>query len=399
MSSVSKRSWRGNVCVLWWRGQSILWSVVLAGVAINLVSSWLTTKQWDVSGTPFGWLLIHPIVLVVGSVLLILQTIGAFWIHRRGKSSDLSSASLRLRQREQAVLRACVDIEQAQPGPQLPSVATLLHVLQDHYTVQDVVDTLEYLKEQGEVELFQPFGGAEAWSFRLTPQGKRARALLTEFNRQKQIALDKVEKLVPGVDLSLYQDTFGKPTFINHKSFFMNPNDEMRKFVEYVFVDKYFYLDAIVDAEGKVLYFAVTIRDKSFNPTFKNQVFQVTLGISKYSDIPGRPRSAQGCYGANWFAYYETKYFGRSGAYEDFGFGLNSAGYSTMSSPSAYSGLLSTTHNCHGTLSDQEIESVNALSADEIFNTYAVSAPFIQITDYAHIILGVNYDQVRILNP
>jgi len=220
----------------------------------------------------------------------------------------------------------------------------------------------------------------------------------TQSNRQKQIALDKVEKLVPGVDVSLYQDTFGKPTFINHKSFFMNPNDEMRKFIEYVFVDEYFYLDAIADADGKVLYFAVTIRDKSFNPTFKNQVFQVTLGISKYSDIPGRPRSAQGCYGANWFAYYETKYFGRSGAYEDFGFGLNSAGYSTMSSPRAYSGLLSTTHNCHGTLSDQEIESVKALSADEVFNTYAVSAPVIQITDYAHIILGVNYDQVRILN-
>lgn len=38
-------------------------------------------------------------------------------------------------------------------------------------------------------------------------------------HRQKQIALDKVEKLVPGVDVSLYQDTFGKPTFINHKSF------------------------------------------------------------------------------------------------------------------------------------------------------------------------------------
>jgi len=82
MSSVSKRSWLGNVCILWWRGQYILWSVVLAGVAINLVSSWLTTKQWDVSGTPFGWLLVHPIILVVGSVLLILQTIGAFLIHR-----------------------------------------------------------------------------------------------------------------------------------------------------------------------------------------------------------------------------------------------------------------------------------------------------------------------------
>jgi hypothetical protein len=240
----------------------------------------------------------------------------------------------------------------------------------------------------------------EAWKDVTEGIGRVANELAnTQFNRQKQRALDKVEKLVPGVDLSLYQATFGKPTFINHKSFFMNPNDEMRKFVEYVFVDEYFYLDVIADAEGKVLYFAVTIRDKSFNPTFKNQIFQVKLGISKYSDIPGGVRSAQGCFGANWFAYYETKYFGRPGAYEDFGFGFNTAGYyNTESSVRAYRGLLSTTHNCNGTLSDQEIASVKDFSADEVFNTYAVSAPGIQITDYAHIILGVNYDQVRILN-
>jgi TIR domain len=222
----------------------------------------------------------------------------------------------------------------------------------------------------------------------------------TQLNRQKQIALEKVEKLVPEVDVSLYQDTFGKPTFINRKPFFMNPNDELRKFVEYVFVDEYFYLDAIADDEGKVLYFALTIRDKTFNPIFKNQVFQVQLGVSKYSDIPGRPHSAQGCFGANWFAYYETKYFGRPGAYQDFGFGFNTAGYyDTANGVRAYRGLLSTTHNCHGTLSEQEMESVRELIAVEVFNTYAVSAPGVQITDYAYIILGVNYDQVRILNP
>jgi hypothetical protein len=143
MSSVSKRPWREDVYVLWWRGQSILWLVVLAGVAINLASSWLTAKQWDVSGTPLGWLLAHPVVLVVGSILLIFQTLGAFWTVRHSRSSESSSASLLLEQREQTILRACGDIEQAQPGPQ-----------QHHHH-------------------------AEAWSFRLTPQGKRARALLS----------------------------------------------------------------------------------------------------------------------------------------------------------------------------------------------------------------------------
>ncbi len=178
MSSVSKRSWSGKVCVLWWRGQYILWGVILTGVVINLVSSWLITKQWDVSGTPFGWLLVHPVVSTVGSVLLILQTIGAFWIDRQRRSSGPSSASLQLEQREQAILRVCSDIERAQPAPELPSVGTLLQALQDRYTVQDVVDTLEWLERQGDVQLVRVFGGAQAWSFRLTPQGKRARALL-----------------------------------------------------------------------------------------------------------------------------------------------------------------------------------------------------------------------------
>ena len=186
MSSVSKRSWREHVCDLWWRGQSILWAVVLAGVAINLASSWLTAKQWDVSGTPLGWLLAHPVVLVVGSILLICQTIGAFWTVRHRRPSGPSSASLHLEQREQAILRVCDDIEQAQPGPQLPSVATVLHMLQGRYTVQDIVDTLEWLEHQGNLQLVRSFADpqrhhhrAEAWSFRLTPQGKRARALLS----------------------------------------------------------------------------------------------------------------------------------------------------------------------------------------------------------------------------
>ena len=66
------------------------------------------------------------------------------------------------------------------------TVATVLHMLQDRYAVQDSVDTLEWLEQQGNVELVRSFADlelhhyhAEAWSFRLTPQGKRARALLS----------------------------------------------------------------------------------------------------------------------------------------------------------------------------------------------------------------------------
>jgi hypothetical protein len=89
-------------------------------------------------------------------------------------------------QREQTILLTCGDIERAQPGPQYPSVATLVHALQDKYAIQDVADTLEWLEQRGDVQLLRVFADPErhhhhieAWSFSLTAQGKRKRALLT----------------------------------------------------------------------------------------------------------------------------------------------------------------------------------------------------------------------------
>lgn len=103
-----------------------------------------------------------------------------------GKNALQNLVSSRVEQREQAVLLFCGDIQQAQLGPQYPSVATLVHALQDQYVVQDLADTLEWLEQQGDVQLFrsspdpeQHYHRIEAWSFSLTARGKRRRALLT----------------------------------------------------------------------------------------------------------------------------------------------------------------------------------------------------------------------------
>ncbi len=179
MASDPKRRWQN----LWWRGQAILWGGVILSIGGNLLYSWLTVKQWDVSGTPLGWLLANPVVLALGSILLLFQTLVAYWATRPESPSQASSP---LEQRDDVILRVCDELERAQPGPRLPSVGEVVQRLQTRYAVQDILDALEWLERQGDLELRRVFGNAqpgrhraEAWSFRLTPQGKRARALMS----------------------------------------------------------------------------------------------------------------------------------------------------------------------------------------------------------------------------
>ena len=63
--------------------------------------------------------------------------------------------------------------EQAQPEPQLPTVAAILPLLQNRYSQQNIMDTLEYFHEIGDIRLLKVFGGPLNWSIQLTPYGKR----------------------------------------------------------------------------------------------------------------------------------------------------------------------------------------------------------------------------------
>jgi hypothetical protein len=154
----------------------------------------------------------------------------------------------------------------------------------------------------------------------------------------KQTLLKNVEALEPGVNIGVYKKTFGDPQYIrqNGDPTYINQPGET-KIKEYIFVSKYFYLDAITDINDTVQYFAVTIRVKDFNPTFTIPTIsqtaataQITLGISTFKDISGPndlPLSISGCVGAHDVYYHEIYYFGLPGKYRQFGFGLNEAGY------------------------------------------------------------------------
>ena len=81
-------------------------------------------------------------------------------------------------------------------------------------------------------------------------------------------------------------------------------------------------------------YFALTVRDPTFNPVFKSPdypindtSFRVTLGVSTFSAVPEQPDYIGGCLGVNYIEYYETRYLGRPGGYEEYAFGVNEAGW------------------------------------------------------------------------
>src|SRR6266487_4805838 len=178
--SVSSPRWI-SFCSRLWRLQGYIWGTVIIGLIINLVSTFLVAKRVDLTGAPLGWLITHPIFLSIGLLLILGQSALAFWGYKRGTATVHTSfsSSAQLKKRDCDIIQAIGKAEQAQPGPKLPTIATLLHFLQNCYPQQDIIDTLKYFNEIGDIQLLQSFGDPLDWSFRLTPYGKRKLALLT----------------------------------------------------------------------------------------------------------------------------------------------------------------------------------------------------------------------------
>ncbi len=216
---------------------------------------------------------------------------------------------------------------------------------------------------------------------------------------QKRTLLRKIEKLITGISISMYQDTFGTPT--------RKIQNEEKKIRNYLFINAYFFLSVITDMDDTVQCFSVTIRDRTFNPAFKspdypiNQPsFRIRLGVTKFCDIPGLPEYVVGCLGARTFSYYETRYLGNPGHYKDFGFGLNQAGCQPSNLAGYFKVFDTNSPFCPGTSSiiEQDLGTLKDFRTRAIVNSYAVSAPHMRIKEYAGSNLGVSYDEVRMLN-
>lgn len=231
---------------------------------------------------------------------------------------------------------------------------------------------------------------------------------------EKQNLLHAVEALQPGVMISDYKKLFGEPKLVNVNAPSSSSLNRLPA-KEYVFVKSYFYLDAVTDMNDMVKYFALTLRDKTFNPTFQSPdyplnegSFHFTLGKSPFQAIPTNPLSLSGCLGVHDVYYHEIHYLGRPGNYEQFGFGLNEAGY-IANIQEDFIPFLEKIQLCYPpsppwsqrpTYTQQDWVNLQPMRTKTIFNTYAISAPGVSFNDYnASIDLGVIYDQVRPLSP
>jgi hypothetical protein len=152
--------WWISFCFRLRRLQCYIWGTVIIGLIKNLASTFLTTKGFDLIGTPLEWLITHPLFLGTSLLLVLGQTALAIWGNkqRTGTLHSPCSSSVLLEQRDSDIIQAIGKVGQAQPGPQLPTVADILPLLQNRYSEQNIIDTLEYFHERGDIRLLKVFG-------------------------------------------------------------------------------------------------------------------------------------------------------------------------------------------------------------------------------------------------
>jgi hypothetical protein len=199
-------------------------------------------------------------------------------------------------------------------------------------------------------------------------------------------------RLSVGVNINYFRDILGSPAFVNARQ-------EKR---EYVFVNKYFYVQAITDRADSVLAFSITTRSYRFNPSIRlggHKMLRVRLGKTTFSalDSVGKPSSVFSNENARRYSYYEEYYLGNPGNYLIYIFCINNTGCTAWP---GY-GRWDTYSNGPKFPSDRDnIEGPEAVAfrRKAIINTYTVMAGLLDdlLQEFS---LGPVYDQVRLLDP
>lgn len=219
----------------------------------------------------------------------------------------------------------------------------------------------------------------------------------------KTYKLNQIENLTVGKHINSYIRQFGDPLYIEDVETKIDKTNELK---EYVFIDKLFFLDTIIDKNGNVVQYSVTTRDKDFNPKFIDQTFEddnrkleVKLGKTKFSELLKFPSHINGCVGAHNFYYFESIYHGNPGNYQSYAFGINESGYTDWDDNTTnmvgfinkYCTDEPEDHIVDKTSSSKELE---FMRKNLTINTYLVTTPFLGVIDNNGI--GPDYNRVRI---
>jgi hypothetical protein len=140
---------------------------------------------------------------------------------------------------------------------------------------------------------------------------------LNEKIQYKRHYLKKISLLALGTPIDYFKTLLGDPVFINKVS----------DYDEYIFVNYYFYVQALVDSNRKVVLFSITTKEKRFNPVLNISDINVVLGKTKFSEVGELEKiiTHPGNHGG-LSTYSELHYFGNPGHYLKYVFSINENG-------------------------------------------------------------------------
>jgi hypothetical protein len=189
---------------------------------------------------------------------------------------------------------------------------------------------------------------------------------------------------------------------------------------ETVWLDRDYYVQALVDPDETVLAFSVTTRSRRFRPLFQvptspglvervrfihqsntlrpAPLFRVRLGRTHFAGI-GEPGGVLASLGFRRFAYTEAHWFGNPGSYQYYVFSFNDAGSPPWPDTSLIfpdGGGVFRAGLWADDSSPATLETINDFRKRTAPNTYTVVGPRFQLEDYPTS-FGPDYDEIRIL--
>jgi hypothetical protein len=216
----------------------------------------------------------------------------------------------------------------------------------------------------------------------------------------KRKLTDDLYKLAPDTNIAYFEKILGNPVFINEKSDNKKLDEPIQK--EFIFINKYYLIQAITGKNDKVLAYSITAESQDDPPVFifwqGTTDIKINLGMSSFSMLSGEPVRARLNCGARRGSYNEEYYFGNPGYYLTYIFSINDIADTIPS--------LCDEEFLHGDVgvdysNDNEIditnEKIQKFRKESAINTITITSPFTIGKDLLFE-PGPNKDQIRLLD-
>jgi len=210
--------------------------------------------------------------------------------------------------------------------------------------------------------------------------------------------IEIVESLTAGTNIGYFNNILGAPVFVNNYG----------TSTEHIYVNKYYYVQAVTNREGNVEFYSVTTRRKNFNPEFKlggwtvdGPTKTIRLGKSTFSEVDEIEKNnvtvLYSIMGAHNSFYTEGYWHGNPNNYQSYFISQNESGY-LNTRPVKNVELKPETFLESSVIEDNEILDFRK---NAVINTFTTTAPMLIPSKIdlspGEILLGPDYNQVRVM--